>query len=207
MFDASIFEIARYYVKDGPIPDPREGGFDYVIAGNGVFKRARNRHLDVCIPVIAYNFPGLPPCSTYIKLRRMRRLPARLLEIALADARRAAWPGPVETMYHVHIAGDRVQLYKPPQRADARNLAYRGGGEADIVMDLHSHCQMPSFFSPTDDRDEAGFRLYAVMGRIFDARPEIAVRVGVWGNACPVPVAEVFSLGDEYGWRDVGWTH
>ena len=206
MVDISMFHIARYYVLDDPLPEAREGGFDYIVAGNGVFKRARNRHLDVCIPVIAYNFPGLRPCSTYIKLRRMSRLPARLIEIALADARRAAWPGQMETMYHVYLADDRVRLYKPPQRADARSLAYRGGGEAGIVMDLHSHCQMPAFFSSTDDRDEAGFRLYAVIGRIFDPRPEITVRVGVWGNVCPVPVAEVFSLVDEYGWRDVGWT-
>lgn len=206
MFDFTSFDIARYYVMNEPLPAAREGGFDYIIAGNGVFKRAQNRHLDVCIPVIPHSFPGLRSCSTYIRLRRTSRLPARLLEVALADARRTAWPGPVETMYHAHINGSRVQLSKPPQRADARNLEYQGGGEADIVMDLHSHCQMPAFFSSTDDRDEAGFRLYAVIGRIFEPRPEIAVRVGVWGSVCPVPASDIFSFVDEYGWRDVGWT-
>jgi len=72
-----------------------------------------------------------------------------------------------------------------------RGWTIRGGDSPDIILDLHSHCEMGAFFSATDNRDEQGFRLYAVLGRIF-TRPEMALRVGVYGDFWTVPVGMVF---------------
>jgi PRTRC genetic system protein A len=194
--------IARYYVArpESPAPEAQEQGFDFIWAANGVFKRARNRYLEACIPVAARMFPGLLPILPYVRLLG-ERIPGRVLSIALADARKQARARPAEAMYHVHLGEGRVRLSRPRQDAGAASLTYRGGGEADVVMDIHSHCQMRAFFSLTDDRDEQGFRLYAVMGHVFNSRPQIGVRVGVWGSFWPVPVWDVFSPANE--WEDV----
>ena len=61
------------------------------------------------------------------------------------------------------------------------------------LIEVHSHVGMGSFFSEMDDRDEAGFRVYAVLGQIFK-RPTIAVRVGIYGHFWNIPAAWVFEL-------------
>jgi hypothetical protein len=56
---------------------------------------------------------------------------------------------------------------------------------------------MRPFFSRTDDRDETGFRIYAVIGDInfhSNVPPSIRVRVGVYGHFWPIPAASIFNL-------------
>ena len=45
---------------------------------------------------------------------------------------------------------------------------------------------LPAFFSATDDRDEQGFRIYGVAGRLYTPRPELRLRVGVYGHSAPL---------------------
>ena len=44
----------------------------------------------------------------------------------------------------------------------------------------------------TDDRDEQGFRVYGVVGRLDTATPELALRVGIYGHFAPVEWSQVF---------------
>lgn len=60
------------------------------------------------------------------------------------------------------------------------------------VLDIHSHGTMRPFFSGTDDKDEQGFRLYMVVGRLDTLVPEVEMRVGVYGYFAPVQFEEVF---------------
>ena len=56
----------------------------------------------------------------------------------------------------------------------------------------HDHTQTRAFFSGTDDRDEQGFRIYGVVGRLDTLRPELSLRVGVYGHHAPVRWSQVF---------------
>jgi hypothetical protein len=58
---------------------------------------------------------------------------------------------------------------------------------------------MAPFFSQTDNRDEQGFRLYAVIGRV-KTKPQLCVRVGVYGDYWSIPAATVFEMPE--GIRD-----
>jgi hypothetical protein len=64
------------------------------------------------------------------------------------------------------------------------------------LIDLHSHALMDPFFSPTDNKDEQGFRIFAVIGKV-NEKPEIRVRVGVYGNYWNIPADLVFDLPEE----------
>jgi len=46
------------------------------------------------------------------------------------------------------------------------------------VFDIHSHNSMPAFFSGTDNKDEAGDKIYLVVGKIDDKVPQINIRGG-----------------------------
>ena len=54
----------------------------------------------------------------------------------------------------------------PPQAGTATSLAYVP--PAGVVAEFHSHGGSRAFFSATDDRDEQGFRIYGVAGRLDD---------------------------------------
>ena len=185
-------EVARYLCTRDPIPPARDVGYDYILAGNGLFKRARSRHVEVMACIAPAHVAGLPGAVAYVKLLG-RRLPEQFLVTAHADALRWARRQGREAMYHaLRMEDGRAQLRRPRQRANGGGVAYEGGGDARIVCDLHSHCEMRAYFSTTDDRDEVGFRFYAVMGRI-GSRPEIAMRLGVYGDFVPVPARTVFA--------------
>jgi len=64
------------------------------------------------------------------------------------------------------------------------------------LIDLHSHALMEPFFSSTDNKDEQGFRVFAVIGKV-NGKPEILVRVGVYGNYWNIPASMIFELPEE----------
>jgi hypothetical protein len=68
------------------------------------------------------------------------------------------------------------------------------------LIDLHSHARLSPFFSPTDDQDETGFRLYAVIGNLH-REPTITMRVGIYSHYFNFPASTVFDLPD--GIRDI----
>jgi PRTRC genetic system protein A len=85
---------------------------------------------------------------------------------------------------------EQIQSPGGVRPADPFNMMAR-----DALIEVHSHNSMPAYFSGTDNHDETGFRIYAVIGRIDSHRPEIRVRIGVYGNFIPVPAGLVFDLG------------
>ena len=194
---------AAYVTANGPRPLPPRGkGLAYVMAGNGVFKVARSERLAAWAPLAKCYIPGLAEVAPGIALRQ--KVPGGILAHILEDAKRAmsmadgaSIARPIEAMYFVHQdEGGQVRVAKPRQVGSAGRVRCKACNEASVVMEIHSHHQMAAHFSGVDDRDETGFRLYGVIGRIF-TRPEIALRVGVYGTFLPLRLDEVFS-GD--GW-------
>jgi hypothetical protein len=83
----------------------------------------------------------------------------------------------------------------PPQE---RGLAFvRPIGPAPsyetAVVEVHSHHGMAARFSPTDDADETGFRVFGVLGEIY-TQPTLRVRVGLYGHYWEIPATWVFQL-------------
>jgi hypothetical protein len=152
--------------NDGTLPELPLCLYAYILAGNGIFVKANREGLDVLIPVSHSKIAGLPPLTPYVKLPC--RVPANLLLTALELSRQVV---PNEILFWFNR-------------------------DEDWKMDLHSHGVLPPFFSPTDDRDEQGFRIYAVIGEV-DRSPGIRVRVGVYGHYFDVPASQVFEVPTE----------
>jgi hypothetical protein len=82
-------------------------------------------------------------------------------------------------------------VWQPQQ---ASGCSVRATPVPDAVLEVHSHHAMGAYFSPTDDRDERGRRVYGVLGRLNTAAPELAFRVatGCKPHAFePVPFEQV----------------
>lgn len=68
------------------------------------------------------------------------------------------------------------------------------------VLDIHSHCFYPAFFSAVDNDDEKSNRLYGVVG-LLHQRPQFLLRAGTGGQ-----FVELESLQDVFAdWDDTDW--
>ena len=85
------------------------------------------------------------------------------------------------------------QLMRPASVVPFDTLDTRG---TSALIDLHSHGALSPFFSPIDDKDEQGFRIYAVLGEL-DRLPKLCVRVGVYGHYFDIPAATVFEMPND----------
>ena len=165
-------------------------GYDYVLGSGGVYVQSESANLTVRVLVAPCEVRGLAPVAEKVDLAH-GPIPARLFEVGLR------WfqddPG-TERFFAVRWDGRSYRLVVPPQAGTATSLAYVP--PAGVVAEFHSHGTSRSFFSATDDRDELGFRIYGVAGRLDNDRPELSLRVGVYGHFTPVEWPQVFDGPD-----------
>ena len=161
-------------------------GFDYVLGSGGVYVQSQGAHLTARVPVAPGVVRGLAPVDEKLELTH-GFIPAQLFELGL----RWFQDDPdTERFFAVRWDGDAYRLVVPPQAGTATRLAYVP--PAGVVAEFHSHGTSRSFFSATDDRDEQGFRIYGVVGRLDTPLPELSLRVGVYGHFAPVDWPQVF---------------
>ena len=194
-----IDKLVTYHIhKRDPLPANDALAYQYVLAGNGVFVRAETRFFTALLPVTASTVRGLPPLRPQFQLL-VPRIPARLLDAILVDARCARRPdnGLNEVLYQFYHHGRAVQVKKPAQQTTPTSVTTAVADAATIICDLHSHGNMRAFFSQTDNADEQGARLYAVIGKL-DSEPEMRLRVGVYGYWQPLPLTAVFTANGPF---------
>lgn len=195
------------YANGSRPPDPTF--YSYVLCRQGLVKWAKNRHFEASILIAPATVAGLGTWACGVILN-VPRIPPTWLQSIFRHALLAGENDvrvthlPVEQMYHLHWLNESWQVSVPNQVGTTGRVSYRGGDEQSIVLDLHSHHQMAADFSPIDNRDEQGLRFYAVIGRIYD-RPEIRLRLGVWGDFVELPLTTLFQGAgpfiDRYGDR------
>lgn len=206
-----LASLVRYHIAThaAPLPEPTNG-ITWIWAANGIFKRACDATLDALILVqpLAQPTPGLAQLLPHVRWRQYpERLPGWLLTAILVHAKKASTGAndlviPIEQQYHLVLDRGQVQVRTPPQQAAPSFVRYEMPHGA-VLLDLHSHHIMQAYFSATDDRDDQGLSVSAVIGRIFGPVPEIAVRVNLHGHRSTIPATLIFDgLGpfhDTYG--------
>ena len=172
-------------------------GYDYVLGSGGVYVQSQSPHLTARVPVAPGEVRGLAPVTEKVELTHSP-IPAQVFEAGL----RWFQDDPeTERLFAVRWDGRAYRLVVPAQAGTAASLAYRP--PAGVVAEFHSHGSSRAFFSATDDRDEQGFRIYGVVGRLDTPLPELRLRVGVYGHFAPVDWPQVFD-GPQPGVRLVG---
>ncbi len=172
-------------------------GYDYVLGSGGVYVQSQGAHLTARVAVGPCTVRGLAPVAEKLQLTH-GPVPAQLFELGL----RWFQDDPdIERLFAVRWDGAAYRLVVPPQAGTATRLAY--APPAGVVAEFHSHGGSRAFFSATDDRDEQGFRIYGVVGRLDSPLPELRLRVGVYGHFAPVDWPQVFD-GPNPGVRVMG---
>ncbi len=161
-------------------------GYDYVLGLGGVYVQSASANLTARVLVAPCIVRGLAPVSEKVTLPN-GRIPARLFEVGLRWFQDAP---DTERFFAVRWDGHAYRPVVPPQAGSRASLIYQP--PSGVVAEFHSHGSLSAFFSATDDRDEQGFRVYGVVGRLHSARPELRLRVGVYGHFAPVEWSQVF---------------
>jgi len=147
--------------------------YDYIMASNGVFIEVESLLITARIPVAECEIRGLAPIEAKISLL-YGSIPQRFFDLTLD-----LFLSDIETEHYVAIVGDRgYHFYIPVQDKSAGSVVYEVG--TSIVLEIHSHGQMAPRFSSIDNVDEAGLKLYGVIGRL-DAIPVVKLRIGAYG--------------------------
>ena len=161
-------------------------GYDYVLGSVGLYVQSESAHLTARVPVASCEVRGLAPVAEKVELSH-GPIPTSLFELGLRWFQDAP---DTERFFAVRWDGRAYRLVVPPQTGTATRLAYKP--PAGVVAEFHSHGSSRAFFSAIDDRDEQGFRIYGVAGRLDIDRPELSLRVGVYGHFAPVGWSQVF---------------
>ena len=165
-------------------------GYDYVLGSGGVYVQSQGAHLTARVLVAPGAVRGLAPVAEKVALSH-GPIPGGLFEAGLRWFQDAP---DTERLFAVRWDGDAYRLVVPAQVGTVASLTYRP--PAGVVAEFHSHGSACAFFSTTDDRDEQGFRIYGVAGRLNASPPELRLRVGVYGHFAPVDWSQVFGGPD-----------
>ena len=163
-------------------------GYDYVVAGNGVYVQAESELLTARVRVAGCEIRGLRPTTPKLHLPH-GRVPPALLAMGIHWMQQKP---DTERYFAIRWNGREYVPVIPEQSGTGASLRYKTPESA--VMEFHSHCRMAAFFSQTDDHDEQGFRIYGVVGRLNRPQPTVALRVGVYGNFQEIQVPDVFEV-------------
>ena len=197
MGQTDMLNLVRHFIvqDDGRLPLIPDCLYAYIMAGNGVFVYAKRDDLEVLIPVSRVTIAGLPPLELFVN---MPRVPEVLMHQVLQASKENL---PNEILFWFNFDHDRqvwnvdapLQICRPSSVLPANKNDPRG---IKALIDLHSHALMDPFFSPADNKDEQGFRIFAVIGKV-NEKPGIRVRVGVYGNYWNIPASMIFELPGE----------
>jgi len=197
MGQINMFKLVQHLIvqDDGKLPPIPDCLYAYIMAGNGVFLYAKRDDLEVLIPVSRATIAGLPSLEPFVN---MPCVPAILMHHILQASKENL---PNEILFWFNFDHDRqvwnvdapLQICHPASVIPVNKNDPLG---IKALIDLHSHALMDPFFSCTDNKDEQGFRIFAVIGKV-NGKPEIIVRVGVYGNYWIIPASMIFELPEE----------
>jgi PRTRC genetic system protein A len=197
-----MIQLAEYHVaREDMVPPPPPGKlYTYVFAGNGVFIQAHRRELVARALVSEADVRGLheiKPSAAF----NLPRVSAQLVRAVFNRARGVCVGAgkPREVLFYLIFEADAWRMVEPEQHASGAGVRPADPSDPDCsraIIELHSHHEMKAFWSGTDDADETGFKLYAVIGRIF-SEPRLRVRAGVYGHFVEMNASDVFEIPED----------
>jgi hypothetical protein len=150
----------------------------YYWAANGIFKQSVRQEFTAIVSISQVTTPGLELLQPQFQLN----IPPVDEELVLELLKAIALYPDYEQLFWFHF--DREwQLEIPAQSVTEHSCrALDPYPKKSPILELHYHARHQAYFSNTDNLEENGCRLYAVIGRNDWDRLEIVLRVGIDGH-------------------------
>lgn len=184
----------RFYSDPNQLKQPCTAAIEYWVAQNGIFVRGQRPELEALLPVSRHESKvrGLGVLQPFVALTKLNwtwlHIVAGMAKDSLPDEILFHWTQTPSGNWHL-VVPEQTTSYTHCKPAE---IGYDSSAHRAIV-EIHSHGESPAYFSQTDDRDEnSGFRIYGVLGKLHQARPELLLRVGLFGHFWIIPASAVF---------------
>lgn len=176
--------------------------YEYLMAGNGLFLRARRTEFAASLPVCSKGIRGLPDVQAGVFWNKSE-LPVSVWREILADARLKNDSNDFkEDVYAVywHEQGEEWRWKAiGRQRRFASTIADDSREEyANACLELHTHPPGAIHFSRADDLDESDkFRIFGILIDVHSTTPKIRFRCGIYDFFAQIPAAWVGEMPGE----------
>ena len=162
-------------------------GYEYIVAGNGVFIRAENQFFRVCFQIAECDIRNLLNCEEYFAMKN-GKMPLEICEAIKNEIENSDTEK--EKFLQVLYTNGEYTIFIPEQKGTGTAVKYESQ-EQNVILEVHTHPEMSAFFSDIDDRDEKGFRLYGVFSVIDGKVDEFILRISVYGYYKMLPYYEI----------------
>lgn len=162
-------------------------GYEYIVAGNGVFIRAENQFFRVCFKIANCMIRNLIWCKEYFEMKN-GKMPLEICEAIKNEIENSDTTK--EKFLQVLYTNGEYTIFIPEQKGTGTAVKYESK-EQNVILEVHTHPEMSAFFSDIDDRDEKGFRLYGVFSVIDGKVDEFILRISVYGYYKMLPYYEI----------------
>lgn len=132
------------------------------------------------------------------------KIPASILNAAIGFFRQNL-PNEAIAMIVWQNSDRQYTLEIPQQEATVSSISYQRldierwlDPQQTLVMEIHSHGYWNAYFSETDNADELATGLYAVVGRLQAAQPQLKVRYSCGGRYREIDPGDVFDLEGDW---------
>lgn len=162
----------------------RGQAYNYAFYGTGVFIEAENEFMFCSVPVALGRIRGLAHAEPYI-IVHPSPIPAKIFEQAYLELLKGDLN--LEAFVAITLKEGKFGVEKPKQTGSGAHLKYET--VPNTVLEIHTHGRIKPFFSSDDNRDEQGFKIYMVLGRLMT---RMRLRLGCYGNFLELNWSDVF---------------
>lgn len=198
--------LTDHYI--GELPEEFTKPVTYIVQRDGIWEIRKNeigifsRHLVKCE---IHGLSNLIDETDFDQLY-VPKIPIAILGQAVSFFRHIFNTTGCESFIDVLYNTEEEQYYAfcPEQKVSPAGVTWEIPKKEDMpdgikVLELHSHCDMGSFFSGTDDADEKADQYYGVVGKLDNFMPKISFRLVLGGQEYEINVEDIFDLdGDVY---------
>lgn len=188
--------IAHKFVCSLPVPPHTSLMYEYLFAANGVFIRGIRPEITAIIPVQLYSSPirGLTTLEPDISINLPLIPKALILSIWRQSCLAQDLNGQLlEILFHLSV-DNNTWILTTPKQTQSPYHCQSVEPYNNALAEIHSHGAGAAYFSRTDNEEENGFRIYAVMGKFDTLNPEILVRIGLFSYFMTISASKVFEL-------------
>lgn len=177
--------------------------FEYILAGNGLFIRAKRREFSVCLPVCREPIKGLPEINSGIVWHKPR-IPSLVWQQILENARTGSDSTQFREDVFVIFWHERKSQWCWKNISKERLLASTIADDSlaeygEACIELHTHPTGAIYFSPADNRDESGkFRIFGILIDVHSPNPKIRFRCGVYDYFAQIPADYIPEIPDGF---------
>lgn len=195
-------KFVEHYIISNQVPPIQAIKFEYLLAGNGLFIRAKRNEFSVCLPLCQVSVKGLPDAHSQITWHKPP-IPSRIWQEIRVNAREDSDSAEFKEDVYVVYWHEQNSEWNWKNIGRKRNYASTIADDSleeysEACLEIHTHPPNANHFSQMDDKDEQGkFRIFGILIDVHSANPKVRWRCGIYDYFVNIPANGVGEMPAE----------